>query len=206
MLVHHSSPLLVGLVAIVCSFIPAQQVTEVPDIKVMKFSWAKVRVGWERDPFGGAVESYDEMRIRSRNEKRIEDAKKGGSATEIDKVKREARADAANIAAQRKKAPARYIFEYRVSIKNESKKTIKTVDWDYVFQDATSGDVMGVHEFTSEQRIGPGKTRDLKIQIRKPPAQIVSVTSLEKDERNRFKEQVIVRRIEFADGSYWQHP
>jgi hypothetical protein len=206
MIVHSS--LVFSLIAAILPFasLAKQQAPDPPELQVIKYSWTKVRIGWERDPFGGAVESYDEMRIRARNEKRIDDAKKGGSAGEMDKVKREARADDANIASQRKKAPARYAFQYKLTIKNESKKTIRAIDWDYIFLDATSLNELGRQEFSNEQKISPGKTAELRIQIRKPPTQVVSVTSFDKSERSLFKEQVDVIRIEYSDGSVWERP
>ena len=51
--------------------LPAGNSPDPPDLVVLKFSWSKERIGWERDPFGGAVENFDEMRARARNEKRI---------------------------------------------------------------------------------------------------------------------------------------
>ena len=107
-----------------------------PDVTVLKFSWSKERIGWERDPFGGAVESPDEMRIRTRNERRIEDAKRGGNNIEIDRLRRDARADAANIESQRRQAPPRYAFLYKASIKNNGAKIITAIDWDYIFYEA----------------------------------------------------------------------
>ncbi len=104
-----------------------------PGVSVIKFTWSKERVGWERDPFGGVVESYDEMRARTRNEKRIDDAKRGGNTGEADRLRRDARADAAIFESQRRKAPPRYFFLYKASVRNDGAKIIKTIDWDYVF-------------------------------------------------------------------------
>jgi hypothetical protein len=177
-----------------------------PDLQILKFSWTKERIGWERDPFSGAVESYDEMRIRARNEKRVEDAKKGGSSGEVDKLKREARDDDEAIARQRQKAPARYVFIYRLSIKNTGARTIKAIDWDYIFLDAVSRSELGRQQFTSEEKIDPGKARELTIRIRKPPTQTISVSSFEKNEREVLSEQVMVVRIEYTDGTFWQRP
>ena len=40
-------------------------------VEVVKSSWSKIRIGWERDPFGGPLENFDEMRSRVRNERRV---------------------------------------------------------------------------------------------------------------------------------------
>ena len=186
----------------------AQEVPNPPDpskTEVVKFSWAKERIGWERDPFGGPIENFDETRARQRNERRLEDAKRGGSA-EVDKIKREARADAANIAAKHKQAPSRYVFVYKTTIKNLSDKQIKSIDWDYVFFDSTNETEIGRREFTSDEKISPGKSKELIVTITKPPTQTISLTALNTGERKSLTERVVIVRINYADGTSWQRP
>ena len=62
-------------------------------VEVVKSSWSKIRIGWERDPFGGPLENFDEMRSRARNERRV--ATGGG-----ERARREAKADEKNLAAR----------------------------------------------------------------------------------------------------------
>jgi hypothetical protein len=174
-------------------------------IEVVKFSWSKERINWERDPFGGPVENFDETRARQRNERRIEDAKRGGSA-EVDKIKREARADAANIAAKHRQAPSRYVFVYKTTVKNLSDKAIKSIDWDYVFFDRETETELGRREFTSEEKISPGKAKELTVTITKPPTQTISLTALNSGERKSLVERVVIMRIDYADGTVWQRP
>lgn len=179
---------------------------EEPEAFVVKFSWSKERIGWEQDPFSGPVENFDEMRVRARNEKRILDAKKGGNEAEVNKVEREARADASIVAKMREKSPpARYAFLYKVSVKNNDKKGIKLIDWDYIFFDKETGLELQRHQFTSEEKIASGKTKELKVFISNPPTQIISVNALNKNERVGLGERVLLVRIEYADGSVWHH-
>ncbi|HVF88055.1 MAG TPA: hypothetical protein VM866_10715 [Pyrinomonadaceae bacterium] len=198
--------MLVSVFLILLSVSLAQTHTSPSDtagVSVLKHSWSKERVGWERDPFGGAVENFDEMRARSRNERRIEEAKRGGSTSEIDKLKREARADAANIESQRRKAPPRYVFLYKTSVKNGGEKIIKAIDWDYVFYEAGTGREINRHQFTSEEKIGAGKSKELSALISTPPTRTVSAHKLDKNEREGFDERVEIVRIVYADGSAW---
>ena len=174
-------------------------------VEVVRFSWSKERIGWERDPFGGPIENWDEVRARTRNERRIEDAKRGGSS-EIDKIKREAKADAANIAAKHKDTRSRYVFVYKTTVKNLSDKPIKSIDWDYVFFDRETESEIGRREFTSEEKISPGKSKELTVTITRPPTQTVSVTGLNTKERDALIERVIIVRIDYADGTVWQLP
>jgi hypothetical protein len=174
-----------------------------PEAVVVKFSWSKERLGWERDPFGGPIENFDEMRLRTRNEKRILDAKKGGNDAELNKAEREARADAALVANVRQKAPPRYGFLYKASVKNNSEKTIKAIDWDYVFFDTENQVELGRQQFRSEEKISRGKTKEMKVFILNPPTQTISVNALNKNERDGLGERVELMRIEYSDGSLW---
>lgn len=186
----------------------AQEVPTPPDpskTEVVKFSWAKERIGWEKDPFGGPIENFDEARARQRNERRIDEAKRGGSA-EVDKFKREAKADAANIAAKHKQPPSRYVFVYKTTIKNLSDKQIKSIDWDYVFFDTTTETEIGRREFTSDEKISPGKSKELVVTVTKPPTQTISLTALNTGERKSLTERVVIVRIDYADGTSWQRP
>jgi hypothetical protein len=174
-------------------------------VEVVRFSWAKERIGWENDPFRGPIENFDEVRARTRNERRIEDAKRGNSA-EVDRIRREAKADAANVAAQHKTTESRYVFIYKTTIKNLSTKPIKSVDWDYIFLDKSNGAELGRRQFTSEEKIAPGKAKELNVVLKSPPTYTISLTSLNTKERDNLSGQVIIVRIDYADGTSWQLP
>lgn len=177
-----------------------------PGVEVLKSSWSKERIGWERDPFAGPVENYDQMRVRMRNERRIQEAKKTGSAMEVDKITREAKADDANIERMRQKAPPRYVFMYKASVKNTGAKTIKTIDWDYVFYEPGTEHEVERRQFTSDEKIAPGKTKGLEVLVSTPPTRTVSVYALGKDEQRSVQGRVVIVRVEYADGSVWPQP
>jgi hypothetical protein len=185
---------------------PAPRSTDAPEVVVVKFSWSKERVGWQADPFGGPLENFDEMRVRARNEKRIQDAKRGGSGAELAKAESDSRTDAVLTAQIHKNKTGRYGFIYKVEIQNSGTKAVKAVDWDYVFLDANTQEELGRRQFSSQEKIAAGKTRELKFFIPTPPTQKVSINSLDKDERANLNEAVVIVRIEYTDGSIWQHP
>ena len=176
-------------------------------VEVVRFRWSKERINWERDPFAGPVENFEQMRTRARDEKRIDDAKRGGSQAELSKAEREARADAANTAASRqpKRAP-RYVFLYKASFRNTSAKTVKAIDWDYIFFDRGTQSETGRHQFTSDGKIAPGKSREFSFMLPRPPSQTISVYALDEGERKALDERVVILRVEFADGTTWQPP
>lgn len=180
---------------------------EPPGLTVVKFSWSKERINWERDPFAGTVENFDDMRVRTRNEKRIEDAKRGGNSIEENRVRREANADAANIALRhQQKSPARYVFMYKISVRNGSAKAVKAIDWDYIFFNADTREETGRRQFTSEEKIGAGKSKELIFTISSPPTQTISANVLDDKERKNLGERVVLVRVEFIDGTVWQQP
>jgi len=184
--------LLLGL-TIVC----AQQ--HPSEVEVVKSSWSKVRIGWERDPFGGPLENFDEMRSRARNERRI--AQGGGEG-----AKREAKADEANLAKQREKNPPRYYFVYKTKVKNNHTSPIVQIDWDYVFFERDTENEVGRQQFTSDENIGAGKTKELTVTTTSPPTKTISVTSLNIEERDRFTEKIVLVSVKYADGRVWIAP
>lgn len=188
------------LILFASSYLYAQSEAGVADsnsLEVIKFSWSKVRIGWERDPFGGPVENFDEMRSRARNEKRV--AAGGG-----DRAKRDAKADEANLALLRQKGPPKYFFLYKARIKNNGTTAITELDWDYVFFERGTNNELGRQEFTSDEQIGAGKTKELAVRTISPPTHTVSLTSLNLNEREQFSEKIMLVRIKFADGRIWQ--
>ena len=41
-----------------------------PDFQIVKYSWSKERIDWEKNPFGATVEGFGEMRNRVNTERR----------------------------------------------------------------------------------------------------------------------------------------
>jgi len=182
---------------------PVSAQSDLP-IELVKFSWAKERLNWEGNPFGGPNENFHQMQFRTRSEKRVSDAKRSNSP-EVGKLEKEAKADAAIVANENQNSPPpRYYFMYRASMKNLSTKQIKEIDWDYIFLDAGTGEELGRRQFTSVQNIGPGKQKDLTFTLPTPPTRRVSVYALDKKERLGLTEKVIIVRVTYADGSIWE--
>ena len=185
---------------------PLSRAADSPGVVVLKHHWSKERIGWERDPFGGPIGYFEQVRIRARNEKRIEDAKRGGNTAETERARRDAQTDAAIVEKTKQQAPARYRFVYKASVMNTGEKTIKEFDWDYVFFDSMTGEEVGRRQFTGVEKIAPGKTKEFVFLISTPPAQTISVQALDKKEREVLTEQVVIVRVLYNDGSVWQHP
>lgn len=175
-------------------------VQDVPDVVVLKVGWSKERINWEANPFGGPYESYDEMRVRINDERRLEAAKRGGSTADQNKLERELRTYEI-MKANKKPPPLRYAYRYKLTVHNTGTKTVKAIDWDYLFLDPETQAEVGRHQFTSEEKIGPGKKKDLQVLTKSPPGGIVSANKYDSEGTN---ERVIIVRIEYTDGSVWQ--
>ena len=186
---------------------PTTTTQESAEVELVKFSWSKERLNWERSPFGGPNENFHQMQFRARSEKRVTDAKRAGNSAEISKLEKDAKADAAIVAAENAPSkPPRYYFFYRASMRNTSTKAITEIDWDYVFLDEGTGDELDRRQFTSVQDIGPGKQKELTFTLTTPPTRRISVHSLDKKERSGIAERVVIVRVKYADGSVWQLP
>ena len=163
------------------------------DLEILKYSWTKERLNWEKDPFRATVEGVLDVRDRVSTERRT------GTALE----QRQARDEKA-AKTQQPTVPPRYVFSYKLSVQNTGAKTIREIDWDYIFRDAATSEELGRREFTSVEKIGPGKRKELSVLVSSPPTQRISVNTLGKREHDGLVEQVIVLRILYDDGSAWQ--
>lgn len=183
---------------------PARPTADPPGLQVVKFSWSKERIDWAQNPFGGPVENFHEMQFRSRAEKRARDVR--GNPIEQGRAEADARAAAAIVRAEREKhnGPPRYAFLYKASVRNDGAKAIKEIDWDYAFFDAATGEEVGRQEFTSEEKIEPGKKKELSFLVPSPPAHTISVYSLNQKESASLTGRVVLVRILYADGTVWQ--
>ena len=178
--------------------------TDAPDLAIVKYSWMKDRLNWEGDPFGGTVESFDDVRRRGVDQRRMERARGEGKTGEAAKIEQEMRSE--QVIKARAPKPPRYAFSYSLSVKNTGQKTIKEIDWDYVFFDAVTGAELGRREFTAVEKISAGKTKQLNFLIRSPPTQSISVQALNKNERDGLTEQVVIMRVLYEDGFVWLRP
>ena len=175
-----------------------------PEVVVLKYSWTKERLNWESDPFAPTIEGLGDVRRRIGDQRRAERARAMGNTAEGARVEQEMRSE--QVIKARPPAPPRYAFRYKISLRNTGQKAIKEIDWDYVFTDAATGDVLGRREFTGVEKISPGKEKEMFFLTASPPAQRISLQSLNKRERDGMSEQVVVVRILYEDGTVWQRP
>lgn len=179
------------------------------DASVGAFSWRKERLpGWERESAGSSVETYDVMRARVDNERRIQQARNAGNKAELGKRESAAKMlEDASVPKDSQRTPRpRDGYRYKVLLTNTGSKTIRIVDWDYIFLDPDTGEQVARHQFTSQETFKPGKSKEVSVLYLIPPVKTVSAGMLSKKDPMPFTEQVVIARIQFSDGSSWQRP
>lgn len=97
-------------------------------------------------------------------------------------------------------------YRYKVTLRNDGTKTIKSIDWDYVFIDQVARELVARHQFTSDETIKPGKTKEIYVLYLIPPVRTVSAERLAQKEPLPYTEHIVIARITYSDGSIWQQP
>jgi len=96
-------------------------------------------------------------------------------------------------------------YRYPAQIKNTGWKTIKSIEWEYVISDLETEVEMGRHRFLGSLTVRPGKTLLLVGVSGNPPTSIIQVAKA-KDALPKYSERVVINRMEYDDGSFWQRP
>jgi hypothetical protein len=91
----------------------------------------------------------------------------------------------------------------QVVIKNTGAKSIKVVEWDFLFPHCENGQYVPRYDVTTRGKIKPGGQKTLKRRL--PPSasrcempKVINIDEVQKHER------ISIKRIEYLDGSVWQ--
>jgi hypothetical protein len=96
-------------------------------------------------------------------------------------------------------------FQYKVTVKNAGAKAIRAIEWDYVFIDPVTGSEVDRHTFESRKTIKPGRSNELLHFSITRPTKVVTAGALENgDARRPFTERVVVKKIIYADRTFWR--
>ena len=175
-----------------------------PGLTVLKCSWSRELIpGWENKPTG--AEPYDLMLARVAAEQRAQRARNAGQKGTADKAESESKVYQKANRDNSAKAPERprFGYRYKVSVRNGGQQAIKSIDWDYVFLDPDTQAEVGRQQFTSDEKIGPGKQKELSVFQLAPPTRTVSAGASGRKAAPPFVERIILVRVEYADGSAW---
>jgi len=95
-------------------------------------------------------------------------------------------------------------FAYQIKVQNTGTKPVRNVFWEYRFREIAKPDNVARRQFLCSVEIKPEKQKDLQAFSLGGPSDIVNVKSLTKDPNKQFEGAVLINRVEFGDGTFWQ--
>jgi hypothetical protein len=172
-------------------------------VLVLHCSWQKERI--RPRPSLAPLASQDELVQESQREQQLAAAKNAGDRGKVAKLETQI-SNHRNATAQVSQTELpRDGYRYKVRLRNDGAKTIKSIDWDYLFLDPMTQQELARHQFTSDETIKPGKSKEISVLYLIPPVKLISARTLNK-KNLPFTEQVVIANIQYSDGSSWQHP
>ncbi len=94
-------------------------------------------------------------------------------------------------------------FAFRAKIRNASTKSIEVIFWEYQVKDP-SGSMLSRRQFLCGVAVKPEKDKELQAFSLSGPTEVVSVSTLANKSGETSPGQVVINRVEYADGSIWQ--
>lgn len=149
---------------------------------ILKYDWSKEIVlpaGWDWTPFGASSSSPADS--------------SGGESDSL-----------SGFVPPVERLPFYYL--YMLKIRNTDARAIAAVAWEYTFIDPGSNEKLDAHQFYSYELIPANSSFTLRSKSRVPPSKTVSVQGLERNKRSPYIEQVEIKCVMFADGTFWRYP
>lgn len=94
-------------------------------------------------------------------------------------------------------------YIYEVKVRNDSKKKVVSLVWEYVFLEPGTEQEVGRRRIESKVSIGAGRTRNLVAGSAIPPTGTVDAASTDAKSGERYLEKIVIVSVEYADGSRW---
>ena len=175
-------------------------------LMVTSFKWTRARQKIEMPPAEGTVPAQ-QMIPQNRNfarNARINDPQ-GVRDPNADTLDGRSAAMEKSVAESRApKSKTMDGFSYRVKVQNQGANMVEIVFWEYQFQDPAHPDLVARRQFLCGVNIPGGKGKELEGFSLSGPSDVVNVQTLANNAANPFKENVLINRVEYSDGSIWQ--
>jgi hypothetical protein len=196
-------PILLGLLI---PYQAANSNRESSTLTVVNFKWSKTRRTMETPPVEGnapARAMIPQNRNFARNA-RVNDPQGvrdpngdtlDGRSAAMEKSVQEARTP---------KPKASDGYTYRIKVQNPGKNVVEIVFWEYQFHDPADPSLVARRQFLCGVSIAGDKSKELEAFSLAGPSDVVNVSTLANKSENPFKENVLINRVEYADGSIWQ--
>jgi hypothetical protein len=173
-------------------------------VEVLSFSWTRERI--RQRPSMLPLASPDELIRQSRSEAQLAAARNAANRGAAGRTETQIKNHEDATAKARQTAPPEDGYRYTVKLRNDGGKTVKSIDWDYLFLDPSTGREVARHQFTSDDTVKPGKTKEVSVLYLTPPVRTVSAKAISKKDTMAFEERVLLVRILYSDGTAWQRP
>ena len=176
-----------------------------PFVSVLKIKWVKTRISLKKAEEAGVapvravipqnknfarnVRMNEPPGVRDPNSDTLD-----GRSAEMDRVIQESRSTKSDLDG----------FTYQAKIRNDSKKDIAIVFWEYQFVEAANPGNLARRQFLCGVDLRPGKEKDLEGFSLSGPGEVISVTTLENKNVREYQDRVLINRVEYSDGSMWQ--
>lgn len=93
-------------------------------------------------------------------------------------------------------------YLYKIKVQNPGPKVVEAIFWEYRFHDPANPDLVARRQFLCAVNIGAGKSKELEGFSLSGPSDVVDVKTL--NSGTPFKEEVLINRVEYTDGSMMQ--
>jgi hypothetical protein len=189
-----TSALVLFLFAVCAS---AQNSSAPTDVTVLQNKWRidLYNPALDKDPLAASKEHQQEVRQQQANAQENENRKRQGEPALPPVIPKSAGDSGAG------RLTAFYIYELKV--RNSGRQEIRTLTWEYIFFEPGTTREVGRLQFVSKVSMKPGTTKNLTVRSKDSPTGTLDATKAGKKERDQYSEQVVIRSIEYADGSVW---
>ena len=162
-----------------------------PDIEVINLSWSYERAAVFDDTPRDRTAPVNQRQSLPREAENINAVERRISTMRDleDGVHRDSRGETAT---------GRY--KYRIELKNRGSKVIKLIFLDYQISTPSDPENPAHHLFACPAKINPDQRKKLETFSNSPPRRIINAS----DVKTRLDERLIINRIEYSDGSFWQ--
>jgi hypothetical protein len=191
---------------ILCAAVPAAAQPQDADggVEILKVGWTKERIAPR--PSQLPLAGREELILQSQREAQLAAARNAANRGAASRVETQIQNHAEATARARQTPPPKDAYRYTVKLRNNGVKTVKSIDWDYLFINPTDQTEVARHQFTSDETIKPTRSKEIGVLYLVPPVKTVSASMLGGKKPLPYVERVVLMRIQYSDGSVWQRP
>jgi hypothetical protein len=172
-------------------------------VTVVSFKWFKDRQAVVRTPDVIAPAAAMIPQNKNYEKNRRANNSPGERDPNLDTI--DGRSAALERAVQESRAPKPIDgFAYRAKIHNASEKLIEVIFWEYQFKEIATSSTVSRRQFLCGVSVKPEKDKELQAFSLSGPHEVVSVAALAKKLGDAGEGNVVINRVEYADGSIWQ--